>query len=202
MNEKGDTLKILNDKIPFTIKVCFLTGIISGLIMHAYMLTNKLPNWDDINNIGSYAVGTEFGRWFLKYVHLLDGKWSVPWLSGIFAIVLISAAACFVLSALGLKSITSAVLVPLMMLSFPSMCSLFTFLFTADCYAVGILLSCAGVWFIRKYKYGFLPGIVCLVLCMGIYQAYLCLALGILVTGLFLDMLRKAAKPAWYSGKG
>lgn len=202
MNEKGDILKILNDKIPFTIKVCFLSGMISGLLMHAYMLTNKLPNWDDINNVGSYAVGAEFGRWFLKYVHLLTGKWSVPWLSGIFAIVLISAAACFVVSALGLKSVTSAVLIPVMMLSFPSMCSLFTFMFTADCYAVGILLACAGAWFIRKYKYGFLPGSVCLVFCMGIYQAYLCLALGILVMGLFLDMLEEESKAGIVFRKG
>ena len=109
MNEKGDILKILNDKIPFTMKVCFLSGMISGLLMHAYMLTNKLPNWDDINNVGSYAVGAEFGRWFLKIVHLLTGKWSVPWLSGIFAIVLISAAACFVVSALGLKTSSASI---------------------------------------------------------------------------------------------
>ena len=117
MSDTRDTIKDIYQKIPFHIKCCMLSGIISGIIIHAYMLTNKLPNWDDINNIGGYAVGSEFGRWFLKYVNPLDGIWSVPWLSGIFAIVLISAAACFVLSALGLKSITSAVLVPLMMLS-------------------------------------------------------------------------------------
>ena len=196
MNENRDTFKEILLKIPFHIRCCLVSGILWGIITHAYMLTNKLPNWDDINNVGGYAVGSEFGRWFLKYVNPLDGIWSVPWLSGIFSIVLISAAACFVLSTLHLKSTTSAVLIPLMMLSFPSMCSLFTFMFTADCYAVGILLACAGAWLIRKYRFGFLPGIVCLVLSMGIYQAYLCLALGILVMGLFLDMLEENSRTA------
>ena len=163
MNENRDTFKEILLKIPFHIRCCLVSGILWGIITHAYMLTNKLPNWDDINNVGGYAVGSEFGRWFLKYVNPLDGIWSVPWLSGIFSIVLISAAACFVLSTLHLRSTTSAVLIPLMMLSFPSMCSLFTFMFTADCYAVGILLACAGAWLIRKYRFGFpardsLPG--------------------------------------------
>ncbi len=186
-----DTLRDFWKRIPLNLKCCFLTGLFSGILIHAYMLTNKLPNWDDINNMGSYGVGGEFGRWFLKYVHHLDGTWSVPWLSGIFAIVLISLAACMVVAALELTSITGAVLVPLMMLSFPSMCSLFTFMFTADCYAVAILFSCTAVWLLRRFRYGFLPAGVLLVLGMGIYQAYLCLALGLLVIGLFLDFIRE-----------
>lgn len=202
MEEKEDILREMLAKLPRHIRWCLASGLLSGILIHAYMLTNKLPNWDDINNVGGYAVGSEFGRWFLKYVHPLDGIWSVPWLSGLFAIGMICAAACMVLSALELTSITSAVLVPLMMLSFPGVCSLFTFMFTADCYAVGILLSCSAAWLIRRYRYGFLPGIVLLVLGMGIYQAYLCLALGILVCGLFLDMLPKDADAGAVFKKG
>ncbi len=187
----GDILLQIWRRIPSHIKWCFCSGFLSGLLVHAYMLTNKLPNWDDINNLGGYGVGSEFGRWFLKYVNPLDGVWSVPWLGGIFSIALISVAGCMLLSALELRSTTSAILVPLMMMSFPSMCSLFTFMFTADCYAVGILFACTAAWLIRKYRFGFIPGIVLLVLSMGIYQAYLCLALGILVCGLFFDLLKE-----------
>lgn len=190
MNEKGNVIRELLRKIPCRIRVCLCTGIIAGILIHAYMLTNKLPNWDDINNVGGYAVGSEFGRWFLKYVSRLDGSWSAPWLSGLFAIVMVSLAACMMMEALELRGLTSAVLIPLMLISFPSMCSLFTFMFTADCYAVGILFACTAAWLIRKYRYGFIPGIVLLVLSLGIYQAYLCMALGILVCGLFLDCLK------------
>lgn len=189
MTENKDVLKEILGRIPRHIRWCLCTGLLSGILIHAYMFTNKLPNWDDINNVGGYGVGSEFGRWFLKYVHPLDGVWSAPWSCGLFAVMLISVAACMVLSALELRSMTSAVLVPLMMMSFPGMCSLFTFMFTADCYAVGILLACTGAWLIRRYRYGFLPGALLLVLSMGIYQAYFCLTLGILVCGLFLDLL-------------
>lgn len=164
--------------------------MISGILIHAYMFTNKLPNWDDINNVGTFGVGSEFGRWFLKYINPLDGIWSVPWIGGLFAVTFLSLAACMVVAALDIRSLTGAVIVPLMMLSFPSVCSMFTFMFTADCYAVGIFLACTAAWLIRRYRFGFLPGIVLLVLSLGLYQAYLCLALGVLVCGLFLDLLR------------
>ena len=164
--------------------------MISGILIHAYMFTNKLPNWDDINNVGTFGVGSEFGRWFLKYINPLDGIWSVPWIGGLFAVTFLSLAACMVVAALDIRSLTGAVIVPLMMLSFPSVCSMFTFMFTADCYAVGIFLACTAAWLIRRHRFGFLPGIVLLVLSLGLYQAYLCLALGVLVCGLFLDLLR------------
>ena len=191
MTQNTDMIREFLGKIPARIRWCFCTGFLSGLLIHAYMFANKLPNWDDINNVGTYGVGSEFGRWFLKYVNPLDGIWSVPWLGGLFAVTFLAFASCLVLSALDLKSLTSAVLVPLMMLSFPSVCSMFTFMFTADCYAVGIFLACAAAWLIRRYRYGFLAGIALLVFSLGLYQAYLCLAMGILVCGLFLDMLRE-----------
>lgn len=200
MIENTDTIKALLGKIPTRIRRCFLTGMISGILIHAYMFTNKLPNWDDINNVGSFGVGSEFGRWFLKYINPVDGIWSVPWIGGLFAVVFLSLAACMAVAALDIRSLTGVVLVPLMMLSFPSVCSMFTFMFTADCYAVGIFLACTAAWLIRKYRFGFLPGIALLVLSLGLYQAYLCLALGILVCGLFLDQLREE-EPGEESGR-
>ena len=74
------------------------------------------------------------------------------------------------------------------------MCSLFTFMFTADCYARrAYCWPHAGAWLIKEIPIRFpardsLPGSG-----MGIYQAYLCLALGILVMGLFWICWRKTA---------
>ncbi len=79
MNQERDIIKSLWNKIPSAVRICFISGIIAGILFHAYMFTNKLPNWDDINNVGSYAVGAEFGRWFLKYAHLLGEKNPLPY---------------------------------------------------------------------------------------------------------------------------
>ena len=79
MTQSTDMIKEILGKIPQRIRWCFCAGMISGILIHAYMFTNKLPNWDDINNVGSFGVGSEFGRWFLKYINPLDGIWSVPW---------------------------------------------------------------------------------------------------------------------------
>ena len=141
MTQNTDMIKALVEKIPSRIRLCFCAGMISGILIHAYMFANKLPNWDDINNIGSFGVGSEFGRWFLKYINPLDGVWSVPWIGGLFAVFFLSLSACMVVSALDIRSMSGVVLVPLLMLSFPSVCSMFTFMFTADCYAGGVFFS-------------------------------------------------------------
>ena len=190
--QERDVLPGLWGLIPKRMKICFLTGMISGILIHAYMFTNKLSNSDDLKYLGGYGVGKEFGRWFLHIVNPWDGNYSAPWLTGLFAVFFLSLASCLVLSILKIESVTGSILVPLMMMSFPSVCSMFTYMFTADCYAVGIFLAVCAAWLIRKYRYGFLPGIALLVLSLGLYQSYLCLALGLLVIALFMDSLREA----------
>lgn len=170
--------------------------MIWGVLVHAFMLTNKLPNWDDVNNLKGYGVGSEFGRWFLKYAAGIDGDWSVPWINGTVAIFFLALSACLVMMTLRLTSVTSAVLVPLMMVSFPSVASTFTFMFTADAYAVSIFLCCLGAYLFRRHRFGFLPALVCFCLSLGIYQSYICLAAGLLALGFLRDLLegRKTAE--------
>ena len=166
------------------------TGVFTGIITHLYMLTNKLPNWDDLNNLYGYGAGDINGRWMLKYLHDWAGHWSVPALNGMLAILLIAIAACFILEALEFHSLTSALLLPMVMMTFPSLASTMTFMFTVDTYAMGFLMCCVAAWLIRKFRYGFLPGTVLLILSLAIYQSYICLAAGILVFGLVMELFR------------
>lgn len=190
MNQENDIFYCLYRKVPKQLWVCLVSGIVWGIIVHLYMLTNKFPNWDDINNLGGYGSGAGWGRWLLQYTRPLSGWWSIPAFNGVVAIILLSLSACFVMAALDLKSMTSAVLLPGMMVSFPAVASAMTFMFTVNTYAIGILMCCAGAWLLRKYKYGFLPAIPLFLCTLGTYQSYICLAAGILVFGLVLDLLR------------
>ena len=62
---------------------------------------------------------------------LWTGSGAFPGSGGLFAVFFLSLSACMVVSALDIRSLTGIVLVPLMMLSFPSVCSMFTFMFTS-----------------------------------------------------------------------
>ena len=189
--KKNDILFQLFSKIPSHLWVAIVSGIVAGFMTHFYMLTHKLPNWDEINNIRGYGSGAAWGRWFLRYVRPLSGEWSVPSINGVLAIIIVVAASCFVIEALNLKSVTSAILVPVMMVTFPGFASTMTFMFTVNSYAIGILLACLGAFFLRKVRFGWIVALLSFTLCMGIYQSYICLAAGILVAGMCLDSFEK-----------
>lgn len=198
---RKDLLQVLAAKIPGNIWICLTSGLIAGLFTHLYMLVNKLPNWDDIWNFNGYGSGDSWGRWFLKYVRPLSGEWSIPAINGVMAIITIAIASCLIISALKLKSLSAAILVPVMAVTFPGFTSTMTFMFTVNSYAFGVLFCCLGAFLIRKYKYGYIPGVVFLVLSMGIYQSYICLAAGILVLGLLLDLFEnETTKKIIFSG--
>ncbi|MDE7266567.1 MAG: glucosyltransferase domain-containing protein, partial [Lachnospiraceae bacterium] len=108
---KFDLFLIFHKKLVRHTKICFITGLLVGWITHFYMLTHKLINWDDANNMSSYGSGDYLGRWFLKYIHPLGGVHSIPAVHGFLFILLIGLAACLILDIVGIKTVTGAVLV-------------------------------------------------------------------------------------------
>ena len=87
---KFDILAVLYKKIPKHTKICLLTGLIAGWVTHFYMLTHKLVNWDDANNMSAYGSGDYLGRWFLKYIHPLGSVHSIPAVHGVLFILLVA----------------------------------------------------------------------------------------------------------------
>ena len=85
MMEQNDVLKKWLVGINKNNWICLITGIVTGIITHLYMLTNKLPNWDDLTVFWGYGVGAENGRWMIPKLHEIGGVWSVPALNGMLA---------------------------------------------------------------------------------------------------------------------
>ena len=191
MTAEYDFFKNLYKKIPSQTKVCFVSAMVSGLLTHMYMLTHKLPNWDDVNCFSNAGVTTLVGRWLLEYLKDIPTSWSNPWLNGSIAILLIAVSCCLVVAVLELKSMTSAVLVPVLFMTFPSVASTMTFMFTIDMYMLGMLFAILAVYLTKKYKYGFLAGSVLLICSLGIYQAYICFAITLFIVWIFEEALQK-----------
>lgn len=188
MNKEIDIFKRIWDRIPTTIKVTFTSGMVAGILTHMYILTHKLPMWDDMNSFRSNGMSKILARWMLDYVDWISGYWSVPWINGLITIIFVSIAACFVVAVLKLRTVTSAVLIPIMMVTFPSIASTMGFTFTTDSYAFGIMMACIAAYAMRQGRYGFIWGIVCMCMSLGCYQAYLPLAASILVLSYILDV--------------
>ena len=186
---KFDLFLVFHKKLMRHTKICFITGLIVGWITHFYMLTHKLVNWDDANNMSAYGSGDYLGRWFLKYIHPLGGVHSIPAVHGFLFILLLALSACLILEIVGIKSVTGAVLVPVVLVTFPSVASTMTFMFMAHTSGMGIFMVCLAVFLMRRYKYGSVPCGVLLIFVLGTYQSYISLAITLMLMGMIGDLI-------------
>ncbi len=183
-----DLLTQLYKKIPKHTRVCFIAGVITGWLTHFYMLTGKFLNWDDANNMDTYGSGDYLGRWFLKYIHPLGGKYSIPAVHGFLLIVCIAVSACLILEILQIKSATGAVLAAAVLETFPSIVSTMTFMFMAHTSGIGILMVTLAVYLLRKYRHGWLPCMALLICALGTYQSYISFAITLMLLGMIADI--------------
>lgn len=185
-----DLFHNFSKRIEKNIKLCFLVGMIIGIITHLYMLTNKLTNWDDVNSLNRFGAGDNIGRWLLKYVNPLGSTYSIPAVHGMIMIVFLSISACLIYHMLGLHSVTSAVLIPTVMLTFHSVACTMTFMFTVHSYGLAIFMLCLAVFIMRKnHWYDFFAGGALCVLAMGIYQSYISIAITLMLLTIVKDVL-------------
>ncbi len=177
-------------KIPRHIKITFFTAIAVGIVVHAFMLTNKLPNHDDLAHLFSAIDFREHGRWFLTYPGGISGLFSMPWVNGVLAILYIAVAACLVVSCLNMRQSIYCALTAAMMVSFPVVAGTLNYMQWADAFFFCMMLACLAAFLASRYKYGYIAGIAPLVLSLGGYQAYFGVAVTLLLIVLIFEILQ------------
>ena len=174
--------------VPSYTKWTFAASVVFGLIAHLYMLTNKLPNHDDIFHLFQCDYGTQSGRWFLPTVLQWDGDFSMPWLIGVLGILCLAGTACITTSLFHIRRPLACIITAALLVSFPTVASTFTYMFTADAYFFGLFLAAFAAFAVARFAIIGLPvGAVALILSMGIYQSYFPVATVLLVGTLLFD---------------
>lgn len=172
MNET--TLKIFNRTLHIKKqwKITFLATWIGGMLAHAYRFFNFLPSWDSMYNFAGTGATYSSGRCFLEFsVKSLPnmyalGEWCL-------SLLYISLASILLVELFELQECASCVLLALLIVSFPTVTASFAFMFTADGYMMAFLMAVLGIYLTWRYRYGIFPGIICIGLSIGTYQAYI-----------------------------
>ena len=186
-----DIVKDIYGGISSPVKASFISCFVVGVVTHLYILTNKITNWDDINCFYYSGQADEAGRWFLPHAFEASSKYNNPMTHGMLAVFLFAVAAALICEALKIKTVTGAVLIGAVMITFPSMASMMTFTFTVHCYGVSIVLASLAAFFTLRYgRWGRIAGIVCLVLSTATYQMFYLVAVCILLLELVLSVFR------------
>ena len=178
----------LRYRIPKDMKRLFGTSFLICLIVHCFIFTNKLTNWDDVGNYFANGWFISFGRWLLKS-NLFSFGYSMPWLFGCVTSILLALAVCIVVSLLKIKSVFLRIICAFLMCSFPTITASFFYMNIGDSYILALMLACLAAYITRQFRFGWIVGSILIACSMGIYQAYFALAAGLLILSLLLDEL-------------
>lgn len=184
-------------------KITFISALVVGVLAHGYMLTNKLPNYNDINcMMNDYGVGIELGRWMLcvlgNVVKYTIGNYSLPWLYGLISIVILGLAAVLVVDLFRIENPLLCFLTAGIMVSFPVVTGILFFMFTAPYYILALAFSVLAVRYVGgKGMKKWLIGTGILVCVLGVYQAYFCFAAVLCLLLLMLHCMEAEDSKEW-----
>ncbi len=180
-----------------SVRVPFLAGLLSGFAAHMFMLTNKLPNHDEIESIFGKGATVTSGRWGLEVIKPIFPDISMPWVYGLITLVLISIAVCIAVMVLEIRSPVLQAVCAALFTTFPSLTGTLCFMFTAPPYAAAFLASVLAVREALRggWKRDILAGLL-IVLCMSIYQAYIAVTAALLVLVMIRDCI-SSEKTVW-----
>ena len=176
----------------------FCAAMIAGLLTHMYLFVNKFPNADAMTSFYFDQNMVTSGRWFLTVVCGISSYYDLNWVIGILSVLYLAVAAVFLSEFFEVKTLSVRVCIGTLLVTFPALTATFAYLYTADGYMLAFLLSVLAAHLTKKYKWGFVPGAICLACSIGSYQAYLAVTVVMCLLSLIMMCLQSCEwKALW-----
>lgn len=173
-----------------------ITTFVIGFATHFFGFINVIHNYDDISVLPAVSnAGVTSGRWFLTIIHALFAKigiaYNLPYVNSILFILLISISVKYIICILEIKNPVSAILIGAIFVTFPSVTGIMFFKYTVVSYGIAILCSVLSVWYMKRFKFGFILSIFLIACSLGIYQAYVPITISLMIILLLRNSLTK-----------
>lgn len=174
-----------------------ICSFLVGILAHMFAFTNKLVNGDDVFTLffkgGSYTLG----RWGLVLFDNIFPNYSMPWVYGIITIALIAVSVCILIHVFHIQNKLLQGLLAGLIVAFPSLTGVFSFMFMSCTYSSAFLLTVLSVYLMNKSPVRYLlPAGICLILSLSLYQGYIALAASLLVLVLIQQLLENTETKA------
>lgn len=185
-------IKSSNRKIE---KYAIIGVFLVGFISHGYIMLNKITNHDDMPSLYVMGNGIGSGRWALG---IFSGtKWvSSPMFFVLINFALLSVGAVLLVRIFKIKKPVTAILTGGILVSHPSNTTMLFYMASAPSYSLSLVLSIYSVYLIaeRINIRGGIAALICLVVSLGIYQAYFPVAAALLLVVLARFFVRETPK--------
>lgn len=178
-------LKELYDKYKYSI----YSSMIFTFLTHFYFFSRRLANEDDL----SYLIFKDFaltsGRW--NNGTLFTTSLMLPSVNFILVIIILAIISLLICDIFKIKNKKNMILISLIISTFPSLALSFSYLFMVEIYMTSLLLAVLAVWLSTKWKYGFIPGSLCIALSLGNYQSYIAVSVSLIITYVIKETIDK-----------
>lgn len=174
-------------------RLAFLTACLTGFLTHLYLFTNHLLNHDSVHAIVFDNDVLSSGRWSAKLLSAFSTAFQLPVVIGLISILALALTAGLTVRILGLTHPASIAIAAALLVTFPSLAGIFSYLFTADAYCLALLLNTLAVWCAKHYPWGWAPAVLLMAVACGTYQAFLCYAVGLFLFDCILMLLEGEA---------
>ena len=173
-------------------KLVILSALVSGLMAYLFCFVNKLETMDDLAGMYGQAATLSSGRWGLDLLTYFTPNFSLPWLNGILSLLLIILALCFVTDLFEIRSKVLQIVLPSVMIVFPSQVCTYGYMFTTVQYAVALLSAVCGAYVLARKKTwgGMILSAVLFIFTMSIYQPFIAAAASYLVVYVIFLVLK------------
>ncbi len=156
----------------------FISVLAFGLLAHGYALFNSLSYHDNSASLFSLGGTYESGRWLLGFIYDIQMKttklFALPVFNGVVSLIFIGLAAMVVVDTFKISKKVSAIFIGAIMVVYPVVTSIFSFMFTSwEYFAAMYLAMLAAQILIKKISVkSFILSSVVLACSLGIYQAF------------------------------
>ena len=191
MRTPGEVFEMCKQNIKKEWKCAFLSAFMIGLLIHLPMMLSDIPNHDGLNSMHFDQNMITSGRWFLTIACGVSSYFTLPWIIGLLGLLYLACTAVVLTELLELRDCFAICAVSGLLVAFPALSSTFAYVFTLDGYMMALFLAVLAVLLVKKRKFGFVAGGICLAFSMGIYQAYLPFAILLSLYCIVIAMIEK-----------
>jgi len=165
--------------LPAAFKLAAKSACITGIIVHLYVFTNLILNHDSVVRAFYKNDNLALGRWALELFSSFSTKFQLPVVIALITLLALAISAGLTVEFLKIRNPLLITLTSVLLVSFPAVACTFSYMFTVDAYFIGLLLNTIGACVAKKYRHGWVLAVALLAVACGIYQAYLCYAIGL-----------------------
>lgn len=188
-------VKKIRDRYTSAQHMAFLAVMIVGIVAHGFVIFNRLSYHDNSASLYSLGATYESGRWglgILYKIQLLTSKtFSVPVFNSVLSLIFIGLAAMAIVEIFRVNSKVIGAYIGAILVAFPVVTSIFSFMFTSWPYVLGFLLAVESAHILCKNLSAprVIAAALVLACSLGLYQAFLGVAVTIFLARLLMDVI-------------